>query len=45
MTAWIVYCGKVLGRVLARSEDDALKMAAAMWGRGRTYTVKPVEKT
>jgi hypothetical protein len=41
---WIVYCGKELGTVLARSEEEALKMAAAWWGRGRAYTVKQVEK-
>lgn len=41
---WVVYCGKELGRILARSEEEALKMAAAMWGRGRSYKVKQVEK-
>lgn len=44
MKVWLVYCGKYLGRVLARGEEDALKMAAAHWGRGRTYKVVPYKK-
>lgn len=44
MKVWLVSCGKYLGRVLARGQDDALKMAAAHWGRGRSYQVVLYEK-
>jgi hypothetical protein len=46
MKAWIVRCGKrVMGRLLARSEDEALVRAKEFWGRSNEYTIKPVKKS
>jgi hypothetical protein len=42
---WIVHCGKrVMGRLLARSEEGAIEAAKVFWGRDKKYTVKPVKK-
>jgi len=42
--SYIVFCGKYMGRVLARSLEDARKWAEVYWGRGRAYKIRPVEK-
>lgn len=44
MKVWLVYCDKLLGRILARDEEHALKMAAVYWGRGRSYKVKQIRE-